>query len=87
MKVLEDIHDEAVAETIEDIENNMVFTSMGAQGVAQLDTEGIIAATFTHRDSRAGDPDLHTHVPISNKVRARTRRHLPVAGHRRPPPV
>lgn len=70
-KVLEDIHDEAVAETIEYIENNMVFTRMGAQGVAQLDTEGIIAATFTHRDSRAGDPDLHTHVPISNKVRAR----------------
>lgn len=70
-KILEDIHDQAVADTIEYIENNMVFTRMGAQGVAQLDTEGIIAATFTHRDSRAGDPDLHTHVPISNKVRAR----------------
>lgn len=70
-KILEGIHDQAVADTIEYIENNMVFTRMGAQGVAQLDTEGIIAATFTHRDSRAGDPDLHTHVPISNKVRAK----------------
>lgn len=70
-KVLEGIHDQAVADTIEYIENNMVFTRMGAQGVAQLDTDGLIAATFTHRDSRAGDPDLHTHVPISNKVRAR----------------
>ena len=24
--------------------------------------------TFTHRDSRAGDPNLHTHVAVSNKV-------------------
>jgi hypothetical protein len=44
---------------------------MGAQGVAQLDTDGVIATAFTHRDSRAGDPDLHTHLTVSNKVRAR----------------
>lgn len=31
---------------------------------------GLIATSFTHRDSRAGDPDLHTHVAISNKVQA-----------------
>ena len=29
---------------------------------------GVIAAQFHHWDSRAGDPDLHTHVAISNKV-------------------
>ena len=29
---------------------------------------GLVAAAFDHRDSRAGDPDLHTHVVISNKV-------------------
>jgi hypothetical protein len=27
-----------------------------------------VAAAFTHRDSRAGDPDLHTHVAVANKV-------------------
>ena len=27
-----------------------------------------MAAAFTHRTSRAGDPDLHTHVAVSNKV-------------------
>jgi hypothetical protein len=70
-KTLEDIHDQAVADTLEYIENNMVFTRMGAQGVAQLDTDGVIATAFTHRDSRAGDPDLHTHLTVSNKVRAR----------------
>jgi conjugative relaxase-like TrwC/TraI family protein len=70
-KTLEDIHDQAVADTLDYIENNMAFTRMGAQGVAQLDVDGFIAAGFTHRDSRAGDPDLHTHLAVSNKVRAR----------------
>ena len=36
--------------------------------MAQVDTTGLIGTAFTHRDSRAGDPDLHTHVAISNKV-------------------
>ena len=44
------------------------FTRSGAAGVAQVDTTGLIGTAFTHRDSRAGDPDLHTHVAISNKV-------------------
>ena len=42
----------------------------GGSGVAQVETTGLIAAAFTHRDSRAGDPDLHTHVAISNKVQS-----------------
>ncbi|WP_264055832.1 MobF family relaxase [Mycobacterium nebraskense] len=70
-KTLEDIHDQAVADTLDYIENNMAFTRMGAQGVAQVDVEGVIATAFTHRDSRAGDPDLHTHLAVSTKVRAR----------------
>ena len=28
----------------------------------------MVAAAFTHRDSRAGDPDFHTHVAVANKV-------------------
>ena len=43
---------------------------MGTDGVAQVNTTGLIAAAFDHRDSRAGDPNLHTHVVISNKVQA-----------------
>ncbi|WP_280346488.1 relaxase domain-containing protein, partial [Nocardia neocaledoniensis] len=38
-------------------------------GVRHAEVEGIVAACFTHRDSRAGDPDLHTHVLVANKVR------------------
>lgn len=36
--------------------------------VAVVDAEGIIAATFRQHTSRALDPQLHTHVVISNKV-------------------
>ena len=65
---IEAAHDAAVAEVLEWLQDNATFTRTGAGGVAQVDTEGLIAAAFTHRDSRAGDPDLHTHVAISNKV-------------------
>jgi len=36
--------------------------------VAHVETTGFIAAAYDHWDSRAGDPHLHTHVVISNKV-------------------
>ena len=44
----------------------------GAQGIRQVETRGLIGTTFTHRDSRAGDPDLHTHVAVANKVQTRS---------------
>lgn len=65
---IEAAHDAAVADVLEWLQDQACFTRTGARGVAQVDTEGLIAAAFTHRDSRAGDPDLHTHVAISNKV-------------------
>lgn len=40
----------------------------GHGGVRQVDVTGLVAATFVHRDSRAGDPNLHTHVAIANNV-------------------
>jgi TrwC relaxase len=44
------------------------FTRTGTDGVAQIATRGLIAAEFEHWDSRAGDPNLHTHVAVSAKV-------------------
>lgn len=67
---IEAIHDEAVAECIAWIESNAAYTRRGRAGVQQVETQGILAAAFTHRDSRAGDPDLHTHVAIANKVQS-----------------
>ena len=37
--------------------------------VAQVDVAGVAAVAYDHFDSRAGDPQLHTHVVIANKVR------------------
>lgn len=65
---VESAHRAAVADAVAWLEDNATYTRVGAQGVAQVDVTGLLAAAFTHRDSRAGDPDLHTHVAISNKV-------------------
>ncbi len=50
----------------------MAATRMGANGpdgaVAQVPVTGVIAVAFDHFDSRAGDPQLHTHVVVANKV-------------------
>lgn len=62
-------HKDAVSDSIAWLERNAAYTRTGTQGQAQIDTTGIMAAVFDHWDSRAGDPDLHTHVAISNKVR------------------
>ncbi|WP_233198420.1 MobF family relaxase [Cryobacterium sp. Y50] len=65
-------HHAVVAEVIAYMEREVAATRTGttAQGgaVAQADVTGLIATAFDHFDSRAGDPHLHTHVVISNKV-------------------
>ncbi|WP_233495768.1 MobF family relaxase [Geodermatophilus sp. TF02-6] len=68
---VEAAHAAAVADTLNWLERHASFTRLGAGGVRQVETTGLIAAVFTHRDSRAGDPDLHTHVAVSNKVQTR----------------
>ncbi|WP_223627709.1 MobF family relaxase [Microbacterium sp. EST19A] len=67
-----DAHHAAVAEVVAFMEREVAATRAGATGrdgaVAQVDVRGLIATAFDHYDSRAGDPHLHTHVVISNKV-------------------
>jgi len=79
-EAIEECHDAAIADTLKFLEQEAAFTRTGTNGVAQVDTTGLIAAAFTHRDSRAGDPDLHTHVAISNKVRTADGRWLALDG-------
>lgn len=69
-------HDRAVASTLDYLQKEGGYTRLGARGVAQVRTRGLIMAAFSHRDSRAGDPDLHTHVAISNKVQTEDGRWL-----------
>jgi conjugative relaxase-like TrwC/TraI family protein len=66
--VIERAHQAAVKDTLAFIEEHALFTRTGPQGIRQVDVQGLVATAFTHRDSRAGDPDLHTHVAVANKV-------------------
>ena len=70
-QLIEDAHDAAVADALEFIESQALFTRTGHDGAQQVEVTGLVAVAFRHRDSRAGDPDLHTHVAVANKVRMR----------------
>lgn len=61
-------HNEAVNATLEWLEENVIHTRAGRNGIAHLGTHGAIAAAFDHWESRAGDPQLHTHMVIANRV-------------------
>lgn len=71
--LIADAHHAAVAELVALIEREVAATRVGATGpdgaVAQVDVRGVAATAFDHYDSRSHDPQLHTHVVISNKVK------------------
>jgi conjugative relaxase-like TrwC/TraI family protein len=77
---IEEAHQAAVQNALSFIECHALFTRQGRNGVRQVDVTGLVAAAFTHRDSRAGDPDLHTHVAVANKVQTLDGRWLSIDG-------
>jgi conjugative relaxase-like TrwC/TraI family protein len=77
---IEKAHRAAVSDALGFIEQHALFSRTGANGVRQVNVQGIVAAAFTHRDSRAGDPDLHTHVAVANKVQTFDGRWLSIDG-------
>lgn len=70
--LIADAHHQAVAEVVAFLEREVATTRVGAAGpegaVAFADVAGVLATAFDHYDSRSGDPQLHTHVVVSNKV-------------------
>ena len=78
--VIERAHRAAVRDALTFIEKQALFTRTGPQGIRQVNVRGLVAAAFTHRDSRAGDPDLHTHVAVANKVQTIDGRWLSIDG-------
>ncbi len=66
--IIEQAHQKAMADALRYIEDHALYTRLGRNGVRQVDVKGLVGAAFTHRDSRASDPDLHTHVAVANKV-------------------
>ncbi len=63
-------HDAAVAAAFEFLQDHAAFTRRGHGGAVQEATGGYLAAMFVHRTSRAGDPQIHSHVLVANKVQA-----------------
>ena len=62
-------HDAAVTATLGYLEQHVARSRRGAGGVEQVAVDGLVAAAFTHRTSRDGDPLLHTHVLVANLAR------------------
>ncbi len=59
-------HEAAVDQTIGYLEREAVRSRRGHNGVESVAGGGVIGAAFRHRTSRAGDPQLHTHVLVAN---------------------
>jgi conjugative relaxase-like TrwC/TraI family protein len=78
--VIERAHQTAVKDALTFIEKHALLTRTGPQGIRQVNVRGLVAAAFTHRDSRAGDPDLHTHIAVANKVQTIDGRWLSIDG-------
>jgi len=69
-KVIEKAQESAIADTVLYLEREAIATRAGTNGVAQIDVEGgLIATRFRHYDSRNGDPQLHDHLVVANKVK------------------
>jgi len=88
---VEAAHADAVGAALGYLEDHL-WARRGVDGLAREPIDGIVAAGFTHRTSRAGDPQLHTHVLVANLVRGTDDRwsapdaralyrHLTTAGH------
>ena len=67
-------HHQAVDEVLTFMERQVAATRTGTSdrdgSIIQADVAGLIATGYDHYDSRAGDPHLHTHVVIANRVQA-----------------
>ncbi|WP_315072282.1 MobF family relaxase [Actinomyces massiliensis] len=65
---VEAAHHDAINHVVDMMEADSIRTRQGAGGVVQTETRGVIAAAFDHWDSREGDPHLHTHLVVANRV-------------------
>jgi conjugative relaxase-like TrwC/TraI family protein len=61
-------HRAAVLAALGYLDSHAALSRRGTDGVEQLRTAGFVAALFDHRTSRAGDPQLHTHALVPNKL-------------------
>jgi TrwC relaxase len=78
--VIEQAHQAAVKDALPFIEKRVLFTRTGPQGIRQLTSGAWSPLRSPIVTARAGDPDLHTHVAVANKVQTLDRRWLSIDG-------
>lgn len=66
---VKEAHAAAVAEALGYLERQACWVRRGRGGHEFLHGSGFLAAGYLHRSSRAGDPQLHTHVLIANATK------------------
>src|ERR687897_3211849 len=62
-------HERSVEAALGFLEREAAYTRLGTDGHTPSRGSGFVAASFRHRMSRAGDPQLHTHVLVANLIR------------------
>ena len=63
-------HQTAISQVLAYAEREVFHSRSGKQGCVEEDIVGVVAASFTHFDSRDGDPQLHDHVVVLNRVQS-----------------
>lgn len=67
-KMIYECHTQALEEVLAYAEEHVFRVRAGHDGLVVDATKGVVAAAFTHFDSRAGDPQLHDHVVVLNRA-------------------
>jgi conjugative relaxase-like TrwC/TraI family protein len=73
-------HEEAVRAALAYLEDTAVRVRRGTDGAEVQMGDGLIAAAYRHRMSRALDPQLHTHVVAANMTRGPDGRYTALHG-------
>ena len=63
-------HDESTAAALSYMEREACRSRRGKGGAERVIGEGFVGGAFRHRTSRAGDPQLHTHVVVGNLTKS-----------------
>ena len=64
-----DAHDRAVEASLRVLEREAAFVRRGKGGAIRERVDGLVVASYRHRTSRAGDPQLHQHAIVANMAR------------------
>jgi conjugative relaxase-like TrwC/TraI family protein len=64
-----DAHARGVRAGLDYLEREACFVRRGRNGVTVLPAEGFVGALYVHEMARSGDPHLHAHLVIANRVR------------------